>query len=66
MVYIEFVDIRSDRSRTLGPFPFVQVTYSDVRVGEDGEQFIATHHNGEWFTPDDNQSWSDFIVSHHT
>jgi hypothetical protein len=62
MIQIEFVNVPEDRVKVVGPFPWMQVTYEIVRVGEDGETEIAYRdETGYWIY--DNQEWTDFIVS---
>jgi hypothetical protein len=64
MVKIEFVHVAEGRvSEQMGPHPFVQLTYGSVRVGEEGEQFVADYvqPEGLWRT-EDGQFWTDFTV----
>lgn len=63
MVTIEFFNFASGRHSPLyGPYEFVQVTYNSVRVGPDGDDFIAQYTHGYWMTEDD-QRWTDFSVT---
>ena len=61
-VYIRFEYGQQDRfSEKFGPYEFVQVTYGSVRVGDDGDTFLAEFEEGLWVTQD-GQKWSDFVV----
>lgn len=63
MLTIQFEYGQQDRvSDCFGPFPFIQTTYGSVRVGENGDRFIAEYVNGLWIT-EDSQQWSDFIIT---
>lgn len=61
MIRLEFVHVPEDRMWLAGEFPFVQITYADVRVGEEGERFVASFENGLWVT-EDGQIWTDVII----
>jgi hypothetical protein len=62
-LWVTFEYGQEDRfSAPLGPYPFVQLTYSDIRVGEDGDEFIATLIDGRWVTQD-GKKWSDVIIA---
>lgn len=61
-IKIRFEFGQEDReSDEMGPFPFAQLTYDDIRVGEDGDRFIATFTDGFWVT-EDGQKWSDVVI----
>lgn len=62
-LWVTFVCGQENRfSPTLGPYPFVQLTYDTVRVGENGETELAVFKDGWWVT-EDSQRWSDVIVA---
>lgn len=61
MVNLEFIHVPDGRTKDVGPYPFVQVTYDEVRVGEDGEQFIAVLVDGYWEYG--GELWTDFCIS---
>lgn len=48
-------------SELYGPYTFVQLTYSTLRVGAEGEIELATFMNGMWQTEDGKQ-WSDVNI----
>lgn len=59
--YVKFEYGQEDRwSEVYGPFPFVQLTYSSLRVGPEGEDF-AGYHDGLWQAPD-GKDYSDVII----
>ena len=61
-VFIRFECGQEGRmSEVFGPYEFVQATYASIRVGPDGDRFIAHFEEGWWVT-EDGQRWSDFIV----
>lgn len=61
-IKIRFEFGQEDRSsEDMGPFPFAQLTYDDIRVGEDGDRFIAHFADGFWKT-EDGQLWSDVVI----
>mgnify|MGYP001617056115 CR=1 FL=1 len=63
MATIQFECGQEDRqSKLYGPYPFVQLTYDSLRVGEDGDIFLANFVDG-WWTTQDGQRWSDVIMS---
>ena len=49
-VRLELVHVSEDRTRDFGPFPFIQITYETIRVGEEGETEVAWFVDGEWET----------------
>ena len=62
-VYIVFeYGQHNKQSKAHGPYPFVQFTYDAVRVGENGDEEIATFVDGLWVTKDGAQ-WSDIIIN---
>ncbi len=62
-VFIRFECGSEDRiGRELGPYPWIQVTYDAIRVGEDGDTYLAhIDGDGRWVTAD-GQWWSDFVI----
>lgn len=70
-VYVQFengyvlVDPDMRHVRRLGPFPFVQLTYADLRVGPGGEE--VAYYDREldfWFLNDDvTTAYSDVIIA---
>lgn len=67
-VYIRFECPRDDvEGPILGPYPFVQVTYDELRVGPDGDVVAVLDESGDWeltigageYT---GQRYSDFVV----
>lgn len=61
-IKVRFEFGQEDReSEEMGPFPFAQITYDDIRVGEDGDRFLAHFTDGFWVT-EDGQKWSDVII----
>lgn len=63
MVYLRFECGQEDRtSPEYGPFPFVQLTYDEVRVGPDGDSFASFSTEGEWRTLQDPDWYSDVMI----
>lgn len=64
-VCIRFEYGQQDRmGDSLGPFDFIQATYSAIRVGANGDNAdreIARLVDGLWVT-EDGQKWSDFVI----
>ena len=61
-ITVQFETGQEDRqSDVFGPFEFVQLTYGSIRVGENGDEFLAEHNDGWWVTQD-GQKWSDVII----
>ncbi len=61
-VTITFEYGQQDRfSDVFGPYPFVQITYDSIRVGENGDTHLADFVDGLWVTQD-GQKWSDVII----
>lgn len=61
-LFVRFECGQEDRmSPEYGPYPFVQLTYLSVRVGENGDEFLATFADGWWITQD-GQKWSDVVI----
>lgn len=49
MMYVRFENARTDTiSDTLGPYPFVQLTYEALRVAPEGEPTAYMLPTGEW------------------
>lgn len=64
MLTVQFVDLRTDRhSKLYGPYEFCQITYPDIRVGENGDEFIGCYDNGEWYENETKQRYSDVIIA---
>lgn len=69
-VTLELLNLREDKTRKLGPFSFVQVTYFTLRVPEQEYQAKtpgnmpgevgAFSDDGYWIV--DGERWSDFSV----
>ena len=60
-VRLELVHVSEDRTRDFGPFPFIQITYETIRVGEEGETEVAWFVDGEWETVD-GMKWTDATI----
>lgn len=62
--YIRFENGQEDRiGDVLGPFEWVQITYSSLRVDDDGDCLAYMDENGYWRLygkPD--ERWSDIII----
>lgn len=58
---VRLKDAHTDQTRTLGPFDFVQLTYTALRVGPDGDE-VADNRDGRWVLLEDGSSWSDVVV----
>jgi hypothetical protein len=51
------------QSKLYGPYEWFQMTYGTLCAGENGEIIIANRtEDGLWETEEDN-TWSDFIIS---
>ena len=51
-------------SKDFGPFPFVQATYEQIRVGPDGDAIACWNQNtGHWILTRNHTRWSDFVIS---
>lgn len=49
---------------TLGPFPWVQFTYRELRAGPEGEPIAFFGADGDWHLQDTPlEPWSDVVVS---
>lgn len=63
MITIRFADAQSEEVSTeYGPYPFVQFTHEILRIGPDGDD-LAYLIDGDWRICDDEQTWTDVIVS---
>jgi hypothetical protein len=60
-VMIRFENVHTDQIREVGPFEFVQLTYADLRVGPDGDEY-ASNRAGDWVIDGDQSVWSDIII----
>lgn len=62
-VKIRFERGQEDRvSQDYGPYPFVQLTYEDLRVGPDGEH-LASLLDGYWHIGASiEEGWSDVVI----
>lgn len=61
---IRFEHGQEDRiSKEYGPFPFVQLTYGELRTGPEGDPF-AYYLEGAWFLIDneDKDPYTDVII----
>lgn len=62
-VMIRFEYGQEDRlSEDFGPFPFAQLTYESVRVGEDGDEWLAQYADGLWHCERDGKTYSDIVI----
>jgi hypothetical protein len=59
--WVRFEDPRTGRAKEFGPFPFVQLTYSVLRVGPDGDE-LAGFVRGEWELAS-GETYSDVVIS---
>jgi hypothetical protein len=63
VLYVRFEHRQEDRmSEKYGPFPFVQLTYDGLRVGEDGDEWLGEYENGLWHCTRDGQSYTDIVI----
>jgi hypothetical protein len=63
-ICVRFEYGQEDRvSEEFGPFPFVQLTYTALRVGEEGDEVLGTFAGGLWHCSRDGRSYSDVVVS---
>jgi hypothetical protein len=63
MLFVQFETGQENRlSERFGPYPFVQLTYTDLRVGEDGSDTLAKFEDGWWYTAD-GERWSDVVIA---
>jgi hypothetical protein len=60
-VMIRFENVHTEQIREVGPFEFAQLTYADLRVGPDGDEY-ASNRAGEWVIDSDQSVWSDIII----
>lgn len=69
--YVQFERGRDDVwGPLLGPFDWVQLTYGDLRIPEDGDTLAFFKKSGEWELTDlageyAGQVYSDLIISHY-
>jgi hypothetical protein len=64
MIYVTFEYGQENRfSERFGPFLFVQITYSSLRVGEEGEEFLGQFSDGLWHCSRDGQAYSDVVIN---
>jgi hypothetical protein len=62
MLKVTLVNVHTDAELEYGPYEFVQLTYSALRVGPDGAETLVQHLDG-WWTDDVGRQWSDVIVA---
>lgn len=62
MVYARFENVHTDAVRMMGPFDFLQLTYTALRAGPDGDEFAACI-DGWWIIYADGSQWSDVVIA---
>lgn len=62
--YIRFENGQEDRiGKDLGPFEWVQITYSIIRTDQDGDDLAFQNEDDFWILVDEpEQLWSDVII----
>lgn len=61
MIYVSFINLRTDKCRTVGPFSTLQVRYGEIVTGTDGDRILASESaTGLWVM--DGVAYTDFAV----
>jgi len=61
-VYLRFENLPKAAGRpTLGPYPYVVLSFESVRVGPDNVE-VARWHQGFWNLSKDNTRWADVVI----
>ncbi len=63
-VYVRFECGQEDRvGEELGPFPFVQLTYNELRFGPDGETLAVYDREADvWVPTSEVEMYSDVVI----
>jgi hypothetical protein len=60
-VYLRFENLPKAGGPTLGPYPYVVLSFESVRVGPDKVE-VARWHRGFWNLSKDNTRWTDVTI----
>ncbi len=66
-IRVRFESSERQESLEFGPFPFAQLTYDVLRIGDDGDTIAERDEDGYWcgpfgFKDHGEQQWSDVII----